>query len=61
MKFETLLLGALAGCTIAQTDAGNSTDEPLVAADQCTTAVLDACPADGTAAHRCLAVPNEDK
>lgn len=58
MKLEILLLGALAGCTIAQADGGNAT---LVAADQCTTAVLDACPADGTAAHRCLAVPNENK
>lgn len=61
MKIEIVLLGALARYTVAQTDTGNSTDEALVAADQCTTAVLDACPADGTAAHRCLAVPNEDK
>lgn len=58
MKLHIVLLGALAGYTVAQADGGNST---LVAADQCTTAVLDACPADGTAAHRCLAVPNEDK
>ncbi|POS70389.1 kinetoplastid membrane protein 11 [Diaporthe helianthi] len=58
MKLEILLLGALARFTTAQVNYGNAT---LVANDQCQAAVFDACPADGSAAHRCLSVPNENK
>ncbi|KAK1973372.1 SGNH hydrolase-type esterase domain-containing protein [Colletotrichum cereale] len=56
MKVYHAALGAFAGLAFAQ-DSG-TTQEPTVdyAVDQCTQSAFDACPADGSVAHRCLKI-----